>query len=71
MLWLEELGQLKKFNDASKNRTRELSACNTMPLPCTVPSVPYFWRARIYITYVVFWDVTPCGASKKRRFVGT
>jgi hypothetical protein len=37
---LEGLGQLKKSNDLTGNQTRDLSACNVMPQPTTLPRAP-------------------------------
>jgi hypothetical protein len=37
IVWLEGLGQYKKTNDLSGNRTRDFPACSIVPLPNTLP----------------------------------
>jgi hypothetical protein len=40
ILWLEGLGQLRKFNDLIGNRTRDLPACSTVPQPTALQRAP-------------------------------
>jgi hypothetical protein len=37
---LERLGQLKRFNDIVRNRTRDVPACSIVPLPTALPRAP-------------------------------
>jgi hypothetical protein len=36
-MWLEGLGELKRFNDLIKIRTCNLPACSIVPQPSTLP----------------------------------
>jgi hypothetical protein len=41
---LEEIGQLKKFNDLIGNRTGDLPACSIVPQRTTLQRVPFLWH---------------------------
>jgi hypothetical protein len=40
MLWLEGLGKLKKLNNLTGTRTRDLPDCSIAPQPSTLPRAP-------------------------------